>query len=58
MKEAGGNEHLANKPILINTPPLPTLGFLSPHLLDILQDHIAVTIKRFYACEQFAVVAA
>ena len=32
-------------------------GDLAPHLLDVLQDHVAVAIEGFDAREQFAVVA-
>jgi hypothetical protein len=32
-------------------------GSLAPHFLHVLQDHVAVAIEGFDACEQFAIVA-
>lgn len=32
-------------------------GSLAPHLLHVLQDHVAVTIESLDTCEQFSVVA-
>jgi hypothetical protein len=39
------NLHLADKPVLVNSPALAALRLLSPHLFDILQDHVAVTVE-------------
>ena len=52
------HSHLANKPILIDTLPLPTLWLLRPHLLDILKYHVAVSIEGFHPREQLAVIPA
>jgi hypothetical protein len=55
------HSHLADKPILVDRPSLLSLSIsrrLSPHLLDILQYHIAMPIKRLYSCEQLSVVPA
>lgn len=55
------HSHLTNKPILINrSPPLSArqLRRLGPHLLHILQHHVAVAVKSLDARQQLAVVAA
>jgi hypothetical protein len=51
-------KHLTDKPILIHrfTPRLPRP--LRPHLLDVLQHHVAVAVEGFDPGEQLAVVAA
>lgn len=55
------NSHLANKAILIHRPallPPSQPRRLRPHLLHILQHHIAVSIEGLDARQQLAVVAA
>lgn len=55
------HSHLANKPILVQRSPLlPARQSwrLRPHLLHILQHHIAMPIERLDAGEELAVVAA
>lgn len=54
----GRDVHLAHETILVHTLPLAALGLLSPHLLDILQHHVAVSVKGLDAGQQLAVVAA
>lgn len=54
------HSHLADKSILIHRPSLATVGQpggLSPHLLNILKNHVAVAVKGLDASEQLAVVA-
>ena len=54
------DSHLTNKPILINCPsrfPLGKPRSLRPHLLDVLEKHIAMAIERFDTGEKLAVVA-
>lgn len=56
-----GSIHLRDKPILINRSPLLAVRLprrLRPHLLDVLQHHVAVTIKRLDPREELPVVAA
>jgi hypothetical protein len=50
--------HLADKAIFVDPTAFATLGLLGPHLFDVLQDHIAVAIKRFHSSENLAVIAA
>lgn len=55
------NSHLANKPVLVHRPALLAGACprrLCPHLLDILQHHVAVAIESLDTREQLAVVAA
>jgi hypothetical protein len=52
--------HLADKAVLVHLPTLLSIrktGSLSPHLLCVLQDHVAVPIEGLDACKQLAVVA-
>ena len=54
-------EHLADEAVLVNRLRALSLGplwHLSPHLLDVLQHHVAVTIKGLDSAEQLPVVAA
>lgn len=50
--------HLANEAILVHALALATLGLLSPHLLHVLQHHVAVSVKGLDTGQQLAVVAA
>ena len=50
--------HLADKPILIHSLALPTLGLFRPHLLHVLKDHVAVAVERLDARQELAVVPA
>ena len=52
--------HLADEAVLVDTSTLLALavsGELSPHFLDVLKDHVAMSVECFYAGEEFAVVA-
>jgi hypothetical protein len=50
-------EHLADKTVLVHTFTPSFKAPLCPHLLDILQHHVAVTVECLDTGEQFAVVA-
>lgn len=50
--------HLAHETILVHTLALAALGLLSPHLLHILQYHIAVSVKGLDTGQELAVVSA
>lgn len=53
--------HLADEPILVDGPArlaVGKLGLLSPHLLDVLQDHVAMPVEGLHTSEELAVVAA
>lgn len=50
--------HLADKAVLVDTLALATLGLFRPHLLDVLQHHVAVAIEGLDSREQLAVVPA
>lgn len=55
-----GYPHLADEAVLIDTPALLSLTVswkLGPHLLDVLEDHVAMSIECFYTSKEFAVVA-
>lgn len=55
-----GYAHLADETVLVDTSALLSLAVsweLSPHLLDILKDHVVMSIECFYASKEFAVVA-
>lgn len=52
--------HLANKAVLVHWPALLAVGQprrLSPHLLDVLEHHVAVSVKGLDTRQQLAVVA-
>lgn len=54
------NPHLANEPVLVHRPPLLAARRprrLRPHLLDILEHHVAVPVEGLDARQQLAVVA-
>eukprot|EP00321_Phaeocystis_globosa_P019467 CAMPEP_0118818096 /NCGR_PEP_ID=MMETSP1162-20130426/5877_1 /TAXON_ID=33656 /ORGANISM="Phaeocystis Sp, Strain CCMP2710" /LENGTH=130 /DNA_ID=CAMNT_0006748249 /DNA_START=206 /DNA_END=595 /DNA_ORIENTATION=- len=54
-------EHLADESVLVHGLGLlgrAPLGRLRPHLLDVLQDHVAVAVERFDPAEQLLVVSA
>ena len=58
--KAKGNPHLADKPVLVHRPPLLPARRprrLRPHLLDVLEHHVAVPVKGLDARQQLAVVA-
>ena len=50
--------HLADEAVLVHALALGTLGLLGPHLLDVLENHVAVAIKSLDTRQQLAVVAA
>jgi len=50
-------KHLADKSILIDSLTPRLAPPLRPHLLDILQHHVAMAVEGFDAGEQLAVVA-
>jgi hypothetical protein len=55
-----GYAHLADEAILVDTSALLSLTVsreFCPHFLDILKDHVAMSVECFYAGEEFAVVA-
>lgn len=55
------NSHLANKSILVHRSSLLSGTIsrrLSPHLLHILQDHIAMSVESLDTREQFSIVSA
>ena len=52
------HSHLADEPILVDTLALTTLGLLGPHLLDVLQHHVAVAVKGLDTGQELAVVPA
>lgn len=56
---APSNLHLADEPVLVDRPALLAVGYrrLRPHLLDILQNHVAVPVKGLDAGQQLAVRA-
>lgn len=54
------NEQLADKPILIDRLallPVGQLGDLAPHLLDVLQDHVHVSVEGLDTREHLAAAA-
>ena len=54
-------EHILDEPVLVDgfglLLALALLGHLGPHLLHILQHHVAVAIERLDAAEKLLVVA-
>ena len=53
--------HLADEAVLVCWPSLLAVGQarrLCPHLLHVLQNHVAVAVKGLDACQQFPVVSA
>lgn len=53
--------HLADEAVLVDLAPRLAIGearCLCPHLLRVLQNHVAVSVEGLDAGEQFAVVAA
>ena len=51
--------HLADESVLVDRPallPAGKLGRLGPHLLDILQDHVAVPVECLHPRQQLPVV--
>ena len=50
--------HLANETILVHTLALAALGLLGPHLLHVLQNHVAVSVKGLDTGQELAVVSA
>lgn len=50
--------HLADEPVLVDTLALAALGLLRPHLLDVLEDHVAVAVEGLDARQQLAIVPA
>lgn len=54
----GPNVHLAHEAILVHTLAFVTLGLLGPHLLHVLENHVAVSVKGLDPSQELAVVAA
>lgn len=50
--------HLADEAILVHTLALSALGLLGPHLLHVLQHHVAVSVKGLDTGQQLPVVTA
>lgn len=50
--------HLADETVLVDALALGTLGLLGPHLLNILENHVAVSVKSLDTGQQLAVVSA
>lgn len=50
--------HLADETVLVHALALGTLGLLGPHLLNILENHVAVSVKSLDTGQQLAVVSA
>lgn len=53
-------EHLANESVLVDWSSLLAIAiswYFGPHLLDILENHVAVPVECLDARQQFAVVA-
>merc|ERR1719277_2548644 len=53
-------EELADETVLVHRLRLllPTVGDLCPHLADILEDHVGVTVERLHARQDLPVVPA
>ncbi len=55
-------KHLGNEPVLVDRLglllALARLGHLCPHLLDLLQHHVAVPVEGLHPAQQLLVVAA
>ena len=54
-----GNAHLADEAVLVDGAALLAVGEagrLGPHLLDVLEDHVAVAVEGLDAGQQLAVV--
>lgn len=54
------DSHLADEPVFIDRPSLLPAGcpwYFCPHLFHILQHHIAMSVKGFYSCQKFAIIA-
>ena len=54
----GSYLHLAHEAILVNALAFVSLGLFCPHLLHVLQHHVAVSVKGFHTGQELAVVAA
>ena len=50
--------HLAHEAILVHTLALVALGLLGPHILHVLQHHVAVSVKGLDTGQELAVVPA
>jgi len=56
-----GISHLTDEPILIDRPSLLPIGLsrnLSPHLLNVFENHVAMPVECLYTREKLAVIAA
>jgi hypothetical protein len=51
-------EHLADESVLVHTLALVALGLLGPHLLYVLQHHVAVSVKSLDTGQQLPVITA
>lgn len=54
-------KHFTDESVLVHRSPLRPIRFprrLRPHLLHVLQHHVAMSVKGFDAREQFAIVPA
>lgn len=57
----GGVKHFTNKPIFIHRSPLLPIRLprdLGPHLLHVLQHHVAMPVEGLHAGQELAVVTA
>lgn len=53
-------EHLADKAVLVDHASLLAIccsRSFTPHLLHILEHHVAMAVKRLHSSEQFSVIA-
>lgn len=57
-RKANSNVHLADEAILVHSLARATLGLLGPHLLHVLEDHVAVSVKGLDAGQELAIVSA
>lgn len=57
-REHKPNVHLAHKAVFVDTLPLAALGLLGPHLLHVLQHHVAVSVKSLDTGQELTVVTA
>lgn len=50
-------KHLGDEAVLVDRLLSLALGHLCPHLLDVLQHHVRVTVECFDSCEELLVVS-
>lgn len=51
-------EHLADESVLIDALLSILSTLLRPHLFDVLEDHVAMSVECFDAGEEFAIISA